>query len=333
VIAIVIVNYKGGTDTVECLESLLGLIDVPWRAIVIDNGSQDASCDQIELWAKAGLSQPVSADVWDKVGAKDCPRPSFATLTATEASGRSPIEQVTLIRSEANLGFAGANNIGMSFALNDEHCSHVWLLNNDTVVTPRAAAELMKKASQNPSTGMVGSTLVYYHRPEVVQGTGGSYNLALAGGYQIDHLAGADSLSSEASVEERMTYVIGASMFVTRRFIEEVGMMSDKYFLYFEELDWALRARGRFRLAWAPGSIVYHKEGGSIGTSSTGRPSDVSLYYMARSTMLFYRTHRAHFLAIALLRLLARAAKYVRSADWAGASAVLKGAKAGFGGV
>jgi GT2 family glycosyltransferase len=316
---------------VECLESLLGLKGVRWRAIVIDNGSQDNSCDRIAEWAEKGLSQPVSEKVWEQVGAKDHPRPGFATMSAAEAVGRLPREQVTLIRSATNLGFAGANNLGMTFALNDPDCTHVWLLNNDTVVASGAAQELLSRARQDPGIGMVGSTLVYYHRPGVVQGTGGRYNLALAAGYQIDHLAAPDRLSSADSVEEQMTYVIGASMFVTRPFLEQVGMMSEKYFLYFEELDWTLRARGRFRLAWAPDSIVYHKEGGAIGTSTTGRPSDTSLYYMARSTMLFYRIHRLPFLPVALMRLLVRAAKYRRRADRAGASAVIKGLKAGFG--
>ncbi len=60
-----------------------------------------------------------------------------------------------------------------------------------------------------------------------------------------------------------MDYVVGASMFVRKTFIEEVGYMSEDYFLYFEELDWILRGKacGSYRIS--PEAIVFHKEGGS----------------------------------------------------------------------
>ena len=87
-----------------------------------------------------------------------------------------------------------------------------------------------------------------------------------------------------------MNYVEGASMLVTRQFLEEIGIMCEDYFLYFEEADWAIRAEGRFKLAYAPESIVYHKVGGSIGTSSNpAKKSYTCDYFNIRNRLLFTR--------------------------------------------
>jgi GT2 family glycosyltransferase len=87
-----------------------------------------------------------------------------------------------------------------------------------------------------------------------------------------------------------MNYIEGASMLASRQFLEEIGLLCEDYFLYFEEADWAIRAEGRFRLAYAPGSIIYHKVGGSIGTSSNpAKMSYISDYFNIRNRLLFTR--------------------------------------------
>ena len=77
---------------------------------------------------------------------------------------------------------------------------------------------------------------------------------------------------------------------MSREFLETVGLMCEDYFLYFEELDWALRGQGRFSLAYAPASAVYHKIGASIGTSSDPRRKSLLCdYYATRNRLLFTR--------------------------------------------
>jgi GT2 family glycosyltransferase len=89
-----------------------------------------------------------------------------------------------------------------------------------------------------------------------------------------------------------MNYVVGASMLVSQRFLAEVGLMAEEYFLFFEETDWAWRGRPRFRLDWAPGSRVYHKVGQSIGTSSDPRRKSLTCdFYALRNRLLFTRRH------------------------------------------
>jgi GT2 family glycosyltransferase len=130
----------------------------------------------------------------------------------------------------------------------------------------------------------VGSTLLYYWRPDEVQALGGARFDARTGA--ASHIgAGVSSAQVPADpseVEAQTDYVVGASMLVTRAMLETVGAMCEDYFLYFEEIDWALRARGRFSIAYAPRSRVFHKVGGS----SRRTASRTSLRYLYRNRLL-----------------------------------------------
>jgi GT2 family glycosyltransferase len=79
-------------------------------------------------------------------------------------------------------------------------------------------------------------------------------------------------------VERDLAYVMGASMLVSQRYVIEVGLMQDDYFLYYEEIDWALRGTRRFKLGYAPSSYVFHKSG-----ASSSKPMN------AFSTRFYYR--------------------------------------------
>jgi GT2 family glycosyltransferase len=96
-----------------------------------------------------------------------------------------------------------------------------------------------------------------------------------------------DQTVDAATVEAGLQYVNGACSFVRRAFIEQVGLMSEDYFLYFEELDWAMRAKGRFRLGYSPAAIVHHHVGKSIGTSDDKPPSPLAMFYLTASHIRF----------------------------------------------
>jgi GT2 family glycosyltransferase len=92
------------------------------------------------------------------------------------------------------------------------------------------------------------------------------------------------------TIEKEMGYVMGASMLVSREFIAEIGLMREDYFLYFEEIDWAIRARGRFSLAYARQSHVFHK----VQTSSNKAVGFSTRYYYRnriRFASRFYPQH------------------------------------------
>jgi GT2 family glycosyltransferase len=304
-LAVVLVNYKGSSDTLECLESLLRS-DLPLRVAVVDNASGDGSDDRIRDWASGAVG-------WDSPGTElarltDPPLEKpirLRELAAEEAVYLAPGEErLVLIRSDENLGFAGGNNLGIRHLLQDPAIEAVWLLNNDTVVEPTAARALLTTIRAEPQSGMFGTVIRYYGSPATVQALGGMTFNPLTGNNAGIHgnrpfKAPWDGRAAARAAE----CVLGASLTVTRKFVETVGLMSEAYFLYYEEMDWARRNRGRFAIGLARGAVVYHKHGGSIGSSAKkGGRSPQSEYWLLRARLLFYR--RYHPMLLPLIWLL-----------------------------
>jgi len=269
---IILVNWNGWEDTLECLESVFRQPERNFRVVVCDNGSEDQSLERIHEWAKGQRSASSASREMAAYSTPHCGKPlSTQTLTRVEAetSDIKAEAPLVLIDCEENLGFAGGNNVGLRFALRQSDMDSVWLLNNDTVVDANALKTLRDKAARTPNAGIIGSTVIYYHDPQRVQAFGGARYFSCIGlsmhiGRFRDRLRTVD----EAKIEAQLRYVLGASMFVPRRFLEEVGLMTEDYFLYYEELDWALRGKQRFSLGYAQHSRVYHKAGASIGSSN-----------------------------------------------------------------
>jgi len=195
----------------------------------------------------------------------------------------------------------------------------VWLLNNDTVVRADALRQLIARMEQVPAAGMCGSPLLYYHMPDKVQAWGGCrYNRWLGTTRLLGAFSPADGAVDAGRVESRLCFVSGASLLVSRTFLQQVGLMEEEYFLYFEEIDWAMRARGRYPLCYAPGSVVYHKEGGSIGSNSIN-PKEKSLsadYHGVRSRLVFTRRFFPWRLPFIYLGLLSVLVNRMRRGQW-----------------
>jgi GT2 family glycosyltransferase len=131
----------------------------------------------------------------------------------------------------------------------------------------------------------------YYHRPGYWQLLNGmEFRMLTGAGVGLHANQPVTRPFNPTAVARRTDFVLGASLAVSRAFLETVGFMEESYFLYFEEMDWSVRNRGRFAIAFAHGAVVFHKEGGSIGSSSAkGQRSDMSEYYLLRSRLKFYR--------------------------------------------
>jgi GT2 family glycosyltransferase len=306
---IVLVNWNGWKDTIECLESLFRLRDDEYRVIVCDNGSTDGSVELIKAWADGRLDTyvpapnrlrsltfpPISKPV--RICEMDAPATYY---TDNEAP-------LVLIRSGRNLGFAGGNNLGLRYALSSPDMRLVWLLNNDTVVDPKALTALLKRLSEVPGAGICGSTVRYYHRPDRAQLLGGvALNIWRGHALPIGEGTREDTAPDQDAVEREMDYVYGASMLVTRSFLEEVGLLNEAYFLYYEEIDWARRSANSFKMVYARDCIVYHRGGGS----TDGGAGAFSVYHFTRSWLIF--TRRYHFarmpvIVLLLLRRIVRA--------------------------
>jgi GT2 family glycosyltransferase len=289
--AVVLLNWNGWRDTLECLNSLQKLVHPSFAVIVVDNASTDGSMIRIEEWL---TTQPYPDGVdshYHKVKQDE-----ITALTA-QLQHRS----VTLVQSNSNGGFAAGNNLGLRIAMQAQ-CTNMWLLNNDTVVDQGALIALEARMAQDTSIGMVGSVLCYFDQPNIIQTVGGvQFNYWRARGTQLGHGLLADSKEVESIAAEPLTYVAGASMLVSKAFLDDAGLMYEGYFLYFEEIDWACKVKNRWTAATAAKSIVFHKEGSSIGTSSRTERSYLSQYYLNRNLVNFYSRNKPKMLSIALL--------------------------------
>ncbi len=300
---IVIVNYNGWRDTVECLESVFRLEFTRYSVVVCDNGSSDGSLERIREWAETGAGQSCrGADTVQNLTSPPVDKPiphQVYSRSEAEAGGRADSDPpLVLIDCGENLGFGGGNNVGLRYALSRNTFSHAWLLNNDTVVARKALSLLVARMEEESGAGMCGSTLLLYDNPEQVQAQGGGYYCKWIGlPWHLGRLRTVNNLAGKESVERWMNYVVGASLLVSKQFLLTVGLMEEDFFLYFEELDWALRAKGLFTLAYAPESVVYHKIGASIGTSSNPAAKSFTCdYYNVRNRLFFTRKYYPHAL-------------------------------------
>ncbi|MEY4750077.1 MAG: hypothetical protein RIQ60_2291 [Pseudomonadota bacterium] len=289
---IILLNWNGYLDTIQCLKSLHNLRTENFRIVVCDNKSSDNSVEKICDWYKSFTNYSHNnLVIYDRKSAEEGGNPNLDP-------------RLVLIMTGANLGFAGGNNVGIRYCLERKDVSYIWLLNNDTEVEPDALNALITRASYNSRIGMVGSTLLYYSNRNKIQARGGcSFYPIISRAYPIcgDDLRHSIDIEQQRDIEKRLKYIIGASMLISRDFIENVGLMQEDYFMYYEELDWAERARrhkNHYQLAYAADSIVYHKVGASAGTSAR---SEFSLRLLYGNQLRFMRRFYPWFLVITRL--------------------------------
>lgn len=312
--AVILVNWNGWRDTVACLASLWPGLPAGSVVVICDNGSSDGSIDHILGWASSQLP----ADKVCRIARADVPAGQPLSTAARTAD-------LIVIDAGANLGFAGGNNLGLQLALARGH-DYLWLLNNDTLVEADAGDALVRRMQEDERIGLCGSTLFHLEQPATVQCLGGSRfdtERALSTPLGAGLLRG-QTWPTQTEVESALGHVAGASMMVRRSLIERVGFMEEGYFLYFEEIDWAMRSQGIFRQAWAPQSLVWHRQGASIGSSETHRPSDLSLSFITANRLRFTRRRVPACLNAVRRRLVWELMVHIKRLDWTAARIVLQ---------
>jgi GT2 family glycosyltransferase len=320
--AIILVNWNGWRECIECMDSVLAQGHENFHLFVVDNDSQDQSVERISDWCRSPKPEPGWRRQDGVVRYTDCargvPLPHRVVETGPTTSAEDG-SRITLIRSGGNLGFAGGCNVGMKAAGLDEF-QHFWFLNPDTVVHHDALSALLRRMFDQPDLGIVGSTLVFYDTPEIVYALGGG-RLDRRNGYG-SHVGQGLPLSTVKmdgpAIERDLAWVCGASMLVSIAFVRKVGMMQEDYFLYYEEADWATRGIGYFRLGFAPDSVVFHKSGAN---SSKIMPLFTAGFYY-RSRLRFVSRFWPERMAAARRKLFVEMLGHVARGRWAAARLV-----------
>jgi GT2 family glycosyltransferase len=221
---------------------------------------------------------------------------------------RESFPEVEIAELGANLGFAKGNNVGMRIALG-RGADFVWLLNNDTTVDPMALGALLRTADCDRRAGAVGSVIYSFEDPEQIR---------IWGGGHIDFLLGRSICFPQHVVNENVQYITGASLFLRRQAVEQVGLLDEEFFMYWEDADYGFRLRrSGWRLAVAADSKVWHKEQGSVGKKSVLMDA-----YFNRSAVRFFRKHASLPLVPVGFSLTQRFARWVLMGDLARVGAV-----------
>lgn len=188
---------------------------------------------------------------------------------------------VKLIRSERNLGFAGGNNLGIKAATG----KYLLFLNNDTEVDPDFLQPLVSLFETNAQAGVASSKLIYHNSGNIIQYAGSTCINPFTGRSKRTGYMEKDNGQYDKLCETDLAH--GAAMMVPKKIIDEIGLMPEFFFLYYEEVDWceSIKAAG-YKIYFVPDSKVYHKESMSVGKNST-----LKTYYMTRNRLLFMRRH------------------------------------------
>lgn len=294
-VAILVLNWNGWRDTVECLESLFRLDYEPMTVVLCDNGSTDGSVDRILEWA--GGAAVETREVPSRLRALSeppVPKPiRVERMRAREAdAGQVPGAgaRMVLIENDHNAGFAGGTNVGLRYLYAARgHYDYVWILNNDIVVAPDSLSQLVGAMERNPGLGAVGPTLFEYATPEVVQ---------VAGGGEFRPWRGfprpRTKLPEVHGDTVPLGYVGGGCMLARVRVLAEVGLIDERYFMYGEDVDFSLRITGAaLRLAHVPAARAWHKGGATTGYSSPKHD-----YYVVRNNLYLMKKYAPGLVAL-----------------------------------
>ena len=203
---------------------------------------------------------------------------------------------INLAETWENLGYAGGVNVWLRPLLAEAGWQGAWILNPDAEPSPRALAELVSHAATRHK-GMVGSRLVPHAASVSIHSRGLAWRKLMARTEAVDYHAPFGQPVDLEDVEARIDAPSGASLFVTREMIDAIGLMDERYFLYFEDLDWGLRARQYGGVGYAHASVVPHVGGTTTRTDARRPgPSDLTVYLEFRNRILFVRSRYPRWL-------------------------------------
>jgi hypothetical protein len=268
-ISVIVLGWNSEKYISPCLKSLeeLDLGDVRLEIVVVDNGSTDGTVNLVK---------------------RDFPK-------------------VTVIETGSNLGYAGGNNVGIRYALQKNN-DFIWIVNPDVYVDKNSLKELLLTAKKFTSGGIFGSKIYFapgyeFHKDRYSKSEIG-HVIWFAGGV-IDWSnmegkhRGVDQVDNgQFDIDCNTDFVTGASMFVRRKVFDVVGLLDEKYFLYYEENDFCQRAiKWGWKLIYVSMSKAWH-----ANAQATGIGSSLQDYYITRNRLLFGIKHAPVYTKMLLIK-------------------------------
>jgi GT2 family glycosyltransferase len=240
---------------------LVSIVTLNWNTI-------DVTCDFLRSIKEQNTYENIEVIIVDNASKEN---PTQAFLSVYPAA--------KVICNDTNLGFSGGNNVGIRAATGE----YIFIVNNDTEFTPGLIEGLVEIFSQYPGTGMVSPKFHYYFNKGTIEYAG--YNA-------VNIFTGRNAVVGCREKDEgqynqitETNYGHGGAMMVAKKVIEDVGLMPEEFFLYYEELDWSVQIRKKgYKIFYQPKSLIYHKQ-----SMTTGKMSPLKTFYLTRNRILFMR--------------------------------------------
>ncbi len=219
--------------------------------------------------------------------------------------------QVQIIPLTENLGYAGNNNIGIRAAM-EQGAEWLLILNDDTILDPSCLSSLVQVGESDSEIGIVGPMVYHFEEPDVIQSAGGSFDRYWYG----FHLGMNETDQGQFPEPREVEWISGCAILVRRELIENVGALDADYFLYWEELEWCIRAaQAGWRIFHVPHAKLWHK-----GVNRNYQPRPYVTYYMTRNYLRTLAKHKAPFWiqGIAIINILRTLVSWSVKPRWSG---------------
>jgi|Deesub1362B_J571_1020462.scaffolds.fasta_scaffold00075_73 hypothetical protein len=314
-VPIVILNWNGWRDTIECLESLYRITYPSYDVIVVDNNSEDDSIQRILEYCNGDLkvnsmffeyvddNKPIKVFELDE----DKARKGAFNLNLYEKYESN--RRLILIKNMANYGFASGNNIAIRFAMSVFEPRYILLLNNDVVVERNFLGYLVEFAEKDMKVGIVGPKILRKENPNIIDSTGHVFKL----GRIVDRGEGEVDRGQYDS-ETNVVGFMAATVLYRTEMLRSIGLFDEDYFLCYEdaELSWRAYVNG-WRAKYVPSAVVYH--GKSVSTRKNKETSGFTSEFCTRNVI---RTILRHGSATQKMLLVPLLMHYfiTYSADW-----------------
>lgn len=197
----------------------------------------------------------------------------------TAAAVRQGFPYAAMLENGDNLGFAEGNNVGIRHALGGP-AKFIMLLNNDTIVDRQMLIALLTVMNQDPDVGIVGPKMLYFQPPDLIWCAGNHINWRTGRSVRLQ-AEQPDTRSEETPTP--VDFITACGILLRRQVIDEIGLLDPRFFIYYEETDWCVRAqRAGWRILYVPAARLWHKVSAAMGTTSPATD-----YYMARNSIRF----------------------------------------------
>ena len=203
-------------------------------------------------------------------------------LTGFEQPGSYVLK---IINSPTNIGFASGSNMGIREALL-ENVDYVLLLNDDTTVAHDFLNILVSVGESYPDVGMLGPKIYFFDEPRRIWFAGAEFDRQT--GFVLTPSSDKIDSNEEDEKEMESDFITGCALLVKKKLIENIGLLDERFFLYWEDVDWGLRSKkANFKNLLVPSSKIWHK----ISISSGGPNSSLKVYHKVRSHFLLVKLH------------------------------------------